>query len=84
MNEPQHYLHDTIEVILTGRVATRHREGRGRLSQLQETLHEITPCNLEQGSWKKWVNMNDLFTITNNNNTEENTDVDSTECEVLP
>lgn len=60
------YVHDGLEVKLTGRQAKKESGGTGgRLRTAQKVLmiHEITPTDAETGSWKKWVKMTDLFEI---------------------
>lgn len=47
----------TIEVVLTGRVATRKVRNR------EITLHEIESADKELG-FKDWVKMEQLYTIT--------------------
>lgn len=49
----------TVEVVLTGRVATK-KKGRREV-----TLHEIESADKELG-FKQWVKIEQLFTIENN------------------
>ena len=66
-------MYGDLEVKLTGREAnkelkkTRSRTSRTANSQSSDvriiTLHEITPADIEEGSWKKWVKMTDLYEI---------------------
>lgn len=58
------YVHEGIEVRLTGREAvktvkalTPGREGR------TFTLHEVTPVDTFLGEWKKWVQQSELFVV---------------------
>lgn len=57
-SEQKTYLHDDVEVVLTGRTATRELR-RGKTDEKVE----IKPTNPLQGSWTKWVRMSDLYTI---------------------
>ena len=61
------HVYNGIEVKLTGRVATKQITTTSRrtreISTSDETLHEITPKNAEEGSWKKWVKLDELYTI---------------------
>ena len=52
------------EVKLTGRVAQREVRRTRRTPQSFVELVEITPTDLTNGSWKKWVNFGELFKIT--------------------
>lgn len=59
------YVHDGVEVELTGRTAkkdTLKRTTRGRISGV-DVLIEITPVDKETGSWKKWVKKEELYEI---------------------
>jgi len=59
------YIYEDIEVILTGREATRTNTEKTRRSvNKTETKVEITPADKLAGTWKKWVMMKDLFIIT--------------------
>ena len=48
-----------IEVVLTGRTA----EKRSRSGNVAVAIHEITPADKANGSWKKWVSLKELFKI---------------------
>ena len=52
------YVHEAAEVVLTGRVAQKTL----RSGKIDEVV-EIKPANAENGSWKKWVKMSELFEI---------------------
>jgi len=52
------YVHNGVEVKLTGKVAQK----KLRSGKIDE-LHEITPRHAENGTFKKWVRMVDLFEI---------------------
>ena len=71
---PETYVHNGIEVVTTGRTAHKKIEGRGRrVASRIDLLHEITPADAEQGSWKKWVRKEELYQITENNNNDDTT-----------
>ena len=61
------FVFDNVEVKLTGRKATKQSSASRRTSTTRAVpevvMVEITPANLEQGSWKKWVKEADLYTI---------------------
>lgn len=57
------YVYNGDEVVSTGRIATRILP-----SGKKETLVEVTPTDHIVGTWKKWVGINDLFAITENQN----------------
>ena len=62
------YIYDDVEVVLTGREATRTNTEKTRRSvNKTETKVEITPADKLSGTWKKWVMMKDLFIITKTN-----------------
>ncbi len=58
------YVYENVEVILTGRTAERS-VGRKtkRTNPRIDLLVEITPKDKEDGSWKKFVRMTDLYKI---------------------
>ena len=60
------YIHDGVEVVLTGRLARRegkHVRSRTRSQPLIDVLVEIEPVdkNIE---WKKWVKKEELYEVT--------------------
>lgn len=58
------YVFGDLEVKLTGREATKTLEAKGRRTENKTfTLYEITPSDAEEGSWKKWVKITDLYEI---------------------
>ena len=57
------WVHDQTEVKLTGRVATRKLKQNRRQGETVITVYEITPTDIETGSWKRWVRLTDLFEI---------------------
>lgn len=67
--EKTYVFHDT-EVRLTGRTAEREptrpastRPSTRKPPVVSTTLYEITPVDSLNGSWKKWVRMQELFEI---------------------
>lgn len=60
----QTYLLDNIEVKTTGRTADKMIMARRNSGDDKVLLlHEVTPVDNEQGSWKKWVNLDELFVV---------------------
>ncbi len=57
------YVHNDTEVKLTGRTAERQIKGARGKAGTSVMLHEITPVDIESGSWRKWVRMIDLYEI---------------------
>ena len=53
------YLHEGIEVTLTGRTATKNGR-RGKVI----TIYEICPSDTENGTFSRWVALEELFTIS--------------------
>jgi hypothetical protein len=51
------YVYQDGEVKLTGRTAVK----TSKMTQL--ALYEITPANPDDGTWKRWVPFNVLYTI---------------------
>jgi len=49
---------DDIEVVFTGRNAKRKLK-----NDRVDERHEVTPAQSEQGTWKKWVRITDLYEI---------------------
>lgn len=52
------YVHGDIEVKKTGRTAEKPMPGGKKL-----VMVEITPANIDDGNWKKWVNPTAMFVI---------------------
>jgi len=66
------YVYNETEVKMTGRTAKKELEARGRRTTAKVyTLYEVTPADNENGSWKNWVKITDLFEIVQ---TEEDKD----------
>lgn len=68
MENKQRYVYQDIEVELTGRVAKKKLTGSAVRraatgADLYSVLHEITPTDKEEGSWKKWVDLVKLYEI---------------------
>ena len=59
------YVYKETEVKLTGQTAERKLSGSRRGGDRVDVIHEITPANDEDGSWKKWVHLKELYEITN-------------------
>jgi hypothetical protein len=64
------YIYNSVEVKVTGRTASKEVEKVNRLKRrtegsetITQVLHEVTPSNKEDGSWKKWVDLSELHTI---------------------
>jgi len=59
------YIYNDTEVKFTGRTAEKSLPATGRRNSEPKImiLHEITPADIENGSWKKWVRTNDLYEI---------------------
>lgn len=70
----ERYVYNGTEVEMTGRVAKKDIPMRGRNTTHLSFLYEITPVDNEEGSWKKWVQMGELYEIVNNENEENNDD----------
>lgn len=58
------YVYNGTEVRLTGQKAERKLAG-GRRGDRVDIIHEITPASTEDGSWKKWVHLKELYEIVN-------------------
>ena len=64
------YIFEDIEIKTTGRTAakiTNKRQSRRKPNstpdQSTKVLHEITPVDSSVGSWKKWVDLSELFIV---------------------
>lgn len=65
MSQEQFVYSGTI-VVKTGRRAKKDVEAlttRRTRTIAADELYEITPADKEEGSWKKWVRLNELYTI---------------------
>lgn len=68
MDEDKKFVFNGIEVVLTGRTAERKLSSRSkRVNDYVDVLHEIKPFNVEDGSFKKWVHLVELYEITKDN-----------------
>ena len=64
------YIHRGIEVIMTGRTAVRETR-----KNKQDTLYEIKPYDIEDGSTCEWVRIKDIHEV--NIGTENSNDSSS-------
>lgn len=65
MNQEQ-FVYNGAIVVKTGRKAKKDTEAlttRRTRTTTADELYEITPFDKEEGSWKKWVRLNELYTI---------------------
>lgn len=64
---PKTYVYQETEVKLTGRTAKRAAGGKASRrtpkTTTEQVVYEITPAEIENGSWKKWVRMAELYEI---------------------
>ena len=58
MANEQIYVYESLEVIMTGRIATRQLRNKKVME-----IFEIKPVNPQDGSWKKWVQKKDLYKV---------------------
>lgn len=59
MDEKQIFVYDNIAVEQTGRCASRTLPS-GKV----DVVYEITPVDkIENGGWRKWVRIGDLYTV---------------------
>lgn len=67
MTEEKTYVFQDVEVKLTGRIAEKELKKTRRTKNDESppiaTLYEITPVDSMNGSWKKWVRMEQLSEI---------------------
>jgi len=63
--DPREYVFHEFTVVLTGRLAKRNIETKSRRAKEPkiDVKYEITPANPTNGSWTKWVRMEDLYEI---------------------
>ena len=64
--EVKTYVFQNTEVKLTGRTANKELKPTRRTKPGEQnvaTLFEITPVDPMNGTWKKWVRMEELFEI---------------------
>jgi hypothetical protein len=59
----KHYVYHDTEVKLTGRTAIKRKRSGRNAGQVSAELYEVTPADIEEGSWKKWVRPDDLYEI---------------------
>ena len=65
-----HYKDEHVEVKMTGRNATKTIAAVGPTPERKDKLLEITPVNIEDGRWKRFVRKSELLIV------EENSDAD--------
>lgn len=63
LNPKAQYVYQDTEVRLTSRTAIKRKTTGRNVGQIATTLYEITPADDEDGSWKKWVRVEDLYEI---------------------
>lgn len=69
----QTYLYDGVEVIFTGRVASKKITKGSRKTPTIDKLYEIEPCDNEDlRKWKKWVRLQELYLIHNDQEESDN------------
>lgn len=63
----QTYVLDGVEVKLTGREAIKEQQQTSRRTRetqvIQQILVEVTPVSSNDGTWKKWVALSELYII---------------------
>lgn len=67
----EQFVYNGIIVVKTGRKAKKDQEAmtvRRTRTTTADELYEITPFDQEEGSWKKWVRLNELYTIVEDSN----------------
>jgi hypothetical protein len=62
------YVYEQTEVVLTGRKAQREIAPRRKNTRSKDITHpielvEVTPKDEENGSWKKFIRMTELYKI---------------------
>lgn len=66
----EQFVYNGAIVVKTGRKAKKDTEAlttRRTRTTTTDELYEITPFDQEEGSWKKWVRLNELYTIVEDN-----------------
>lgn len=58
-----HHKDEHVEVSLTGRTAAKNIPSVGTAPERTDTLVEITPVQMEDGRWKRFVRETDLLEI---------------------
>lgn len=68
----EQFVYNGAIVVKTGRKAKKDTEALTTTTRRRTTttdeLYEITPFDKEEGSWKKWVRLNELYTIVEDSN----------------
>lgn len=59
------FVYDAVEVVLTGQTAKRELIRKSRKGNIvtYDIKHEIKPANRNDGEWTKWVRMDELYEI---------------------
>lgn len=59
------FVYDGVLVHKTGRVAkkTSNKHTLRKSHSIEETIVEIIPVDIEDGTWKRWVSEEDLFVV---------------------
>lgn len=58
------YIHNGKEVKLTGRTASKTTGKMSKRSAAKTVqIHEITPLDSDDGDWKEWVRLSDLYEV---------------------
>lgn len=63
MTDTKKYVMGDLEVKLTGRSAVRKSTIGRNKGAVISPLFEVTPADIEDGSWKKWVKLSELYEI---------------------
>lgn len=59
MEDTRRFVYENVEVKLTGRTAKRSlRSGK------TDVIYEVTPASTQNGTWKKWVRLQELFEVS--------------------
>jgi len=70
--ESEAYVYNGTVVVKTGRVAKKEITSTRRTrTTTADELYEITPQDIEEGSWKKWVHLSELYLIVDSGDTNE-------------
>lgn len=65
------YIFDNTEVVKTGRKALKEKSPQkqnrsSRTPSQNDLLFEVKPAEPENGTWKRWVRLEDLYVIIDN------------------
>jgi hypothetical protein len=59
----QTYIFQGVEVVMTGRIAIRETPTTRGKQPIKTTLYEVTPADKEEGSWKRWAGLSDMYKV---------------------